>query len=442
MNQNLKVPPHNLEAEAAVLSCMLINPGCRPQARLELTATDFYREAHSLLFPVIASDGLDLIGILDKLGKKDILEKCGSQDYIASLAESQSSSASIAYYIEIVKEYSRQRQILNLLHNAFSQSGPSEEVAGFIRKRLNEIDTRDQSGFRPGVDIANVYDAEKCLKEYARYIETLGQNRLITGIYNIDKQIRGVAGGEVLFIIARSGSYKTAFLQNILKNYINHSAWGSVFFSLEMPIASVTERYHEIIQGASGRDIEEHYSAKGSGEYRIQIEEAFKQELKNLFTVPSRVSISNIQPYVKLIEKEYKIKIGVIGIDYLGLMDGPGEKEYEIVSRIARDTKTMAKNTNLPIIILSQTSRDAGGSGDKEISLTAGRGSGAIEESADVALGLFQDKDDLICKILKNRKGPKGSRWKLDLTPDNLRIGRESDSWEPPKKKKKKDLDY
>jgi replicative DNA helicase len=133
-------------------------------------------------------------------------------------------------------------------------------------------------------------------------------------------------------------------------------------------------------------------------------------------------------------------------------MDGPGQGEYEIVSRLARECKGLAKMLNLPVIVISQTSRKAG-AGDVEISLDMGRGSGAIEESADFVLGLFQverdrlsieDREpdhDVICKILKNRKGPKGSRWRLDLDPSNLRIGPNAKPWEPPKKVSNKGYD-
>lgn len=296
------------------------------------------------------------------------------------------------------------------------------------------------------VDICHVYDSKRMLEEYRSYLKTLTQNRFITGISEIDKRIRGVAGGEVLTFIARAGSFKTAMLQNLLKNYIQNSSWGAIFFSIEMPISSVTERYHGILGGVSGREVEELYlsTMEGSEKQRKMLEDALIRDLKNLLVVPVKVSISDIASYVRLIEQEFSIKIGVIGIDYLGLMDGPGLNEYEIISRLSRDIKNMAKMLNLPVVLLSQVSRKGGG-GEVEISLDMGRGSGAIEEGADFILGLWQSERkksaiedqepeyDLICRILKNRKGPKGSRWKLDLDPSNLRIGADAEKWEPPK---------
>ena len=300
------------------------------------------------------------------------------------------------------------------------------------------------------VDISHVYDAKRMLEEYRAYIKTLRKNRFVMGVREIDRRIRGIAGGEVLTIIARAGSFKTAMLQNLLKNYVQNSSWGAAFFSIEMAVPTLVERYHEILGGMPGRDIEALYLAKEEGAegLREKLEADFVKDLSRLYVVPVKVSISDIASYVGLIEQTFNIKIGVIGVDYLGLIDGPGANEYETISRLARDIKTTAKMLNLPVILLSQVSRKGGG-GEVEISLDMGRGSGAIEEGADFILGLWQverqklsveDSEpdyDLICRILKNRKGAKGSRWKLDLDPTNLRIGPDAEPWERPKKKRK-----
>ncbi|NIA31762.1 MAG: hypothetical protein GWP06_17865, partial [Actinobacteria bacterium] len=285
------------------------------------------------------------------------------------------------------------------------------------------------------VDISNVYDSVRMIEEYKEYIQTLKQNRFITGIHQIDKLIRGVAGGEVLTIIARSGSFKTAMLQNLLKNYIDNSSWASAFFSIEMPVASLTERYLEILDGCTGQEVENLFADPSNIDIQRIAENSFRHELDKLFVVPTRVSLGDIASYVQLIEREKNIKVGVIGIDYLGLMEGPGISEYEIVSRLSTGLKSTAKLLNIPVVVLCQVSRK-GGSGNDEITLDMGRGSGAIEESADFVLGLWQAADEngekqLICRILKNRKGPAGSRWILDLTPHALHIGPEALSCKP-----------
>jgi len=293
---------------------------------------------------------------------------------------------------------------------------------------------------RNRVDISNVYDSVRMIDEYQEYIKNLKQNRFITGINEIDKRIRGVAGGEVLTFIARSGSFKTAMLQNLLKNYIQHSSWAAGFFSIEMPVASLTERYLEILDGSTGKEVENLFRDESQVDIKQAAIEQFVKDLERLFIVPTRVSLSDIAAYVQLIEREKNIKIGVIGIDYMGLMEGPGVSEYEIISRLSMGLKSTAKLLNIPVIVLAQVNRKGGG-GTNEISLDMGRGSGAIEEAADFVLGLWQAENDtgekdLICKILKNRKGPVGSCWKLDLIPQTLQIGADAEKYESPKNAK------
>jgi replicative DNA helicase len=451
--------PHNLQAEIALLGGCLNYPKYISKVANLIDPSDFYRSSHKYICRALfeLKEKADLVAVHNWLDQNNLLQKCGGQQFLASLCNAVSTGAGYEYHAKIVKEMAMRRKLIDrcqiTVEKAYKLTENLDEILSNARQHLNSLPITDSFHHRTFVDLANVYTPEKCLEEYSEYIKTLKQNRFITGIHAIDKRIRGVAGGEVLFWIARAGSFKTAMLQNILKDYVQHSAWGAVFFSIEMPISSLTERYHEIIQGSTGRDIEEIYATSQNGTSQIKeaLESRFIEELKNLFIIPTKVSISDVASYVKLVEKEYQTKIGVIGIDYLGLMDGPGQGEYEIVSRLARDCKGLAKLLDLPVVIISQTSRRAG-SGDIEISLDMGRGSGAIEESADFALGLFQvererlsteDQEpdyDLICKVLKNRKGPKGSRWKLDLDPTNLRIGPNVEPWEPTKTRKGNDL--
>jgi hypothetical protein len=322
----------------------------------------------------------------------------------------------------------------NLNNKPLLEDTELQAIVKSVSRYSSDISTKSR------VDISNVYDSTRMIEEYLSYIKTLKQNRFITGIREIDERIRGVAGGEVLTIIARSGSFKTAMLQNLLKNYIDHSSWASVFFSIEMPVASLTERYLEILDGCTGKEVEQTFSDPSEIDIRLIAENSYKHELDKLFVIPTRVSLSDIGAYVQLIEREKNIKVGVVGIDYLGLMEGPGTSEYEVVSRLSTGLKSTAKLLNIPVVVLCQVSRK-GASGNTEISLDMGRGSGAIEEAADFVLGLWQAGDDedekeLICKILKNRKGSVGSRWKLDLMPSTLHIGPSAIKYEPPKKTK------
>jgi replicative DNA helicase len=287
---------------------MLINPACRSLVKKILIPGDFYRGSHQHIFTCMIEqdDDPDLVTVKDSLVRKGLLEKVGGEQYLMSLVDVVSTSAGVEHHAKTVKEHSIKRKLVLMATDLIDQSErlSSEELASNVKQRLNAIDIRDRFGFKSGVDISNVYTPAKCLKEYDEYIRTLRGNRFITGIHEIDRRIRGVAGGEVLFIIARAGSFKTAMLQNLLKNYIQHSSWGAIFFSIEMPIASVTERYHQITQGSTGRDIEEIYvtTKNGTSQIKAALETKFIEDLKNLFIIPTKVSISDVARYVKLVE--------------------------------------------------------------------------------------------------------------------------------------------
>lgn len=440
----MKQLPQNIEAEQSVIGACLVNPKIITQVAAVLSPADFYSTAHQDIFCGMT----ELKQTCDVVTLRNWLISHGHKtETLADLIDIVSTSAGWRHHADIVKDCAIRRQIKQQCQMTIQQVDDptivTDEILAKTRNNFNSLSIQDQFEYRQGVDISNVYTAEKCLQEYSEYIGKLKHNRFLTGISEIDKRIRGVSGGEVLYIIARAGAFKTATLQNLLKNYVNNSAWKAALFEIEMPVAAITERYHEIINGITGREVEEFYTSEVEGveSHRKALEEQFMEALKGLYTIPTRVSIKDIAEYVRLIEREHKEKIGVIGIDYLGLMEGEGKNEYEVVSKLATQIKGMAKLLDIPVIVLTQTSRK-GEEGATEIEMSFARGSGAIEESGDFVFGLYKAERetalttgfDIICKILKNRKGPTGQRFMLDLDPETLRLGPDARLYEPPKK--------
>lgn len=434
----------NEDFEKAVLGYCLRFPETASSIIDGLKEDDFSSQKNRSIFKGIKSldakgSPIDLLILSEKSGLP-VSELLEFQDPDRSGAFN---GISIDFYKNQIKAFSKRRKLQVILEQQIKD--PSVEfptIASSIKELLEEGEGWSGGGSK-GVALGHVYDAQRMIREYEKYVSDLDKINFRTGINPIDRKIRGVAGGEVLTIVARAGSFKTATLQNMLINYIQNSAWGVAFFSLEMPVPSLTERFHEMISQYPGSEVEEFYRSKHFCLEEIQKE--LVKGLSKLFVVPVKVSIKQIPEYTSLIEKHFRTKIGVVGIDYLGLIDAQGPNQYEIVSRLARGIKGLAKEINLPVILLTQVSRK-GGSGETEITLDMGRDSGAIEEAADFVIGLFQSEKgnplfeasdpeyDLIAKILKNRKGPKNSMWKLSLDPSTLRLGHEAEAWTPPKK--------
>lgn len=409
-----------------------------PWVVYELEVSDFTQETNRRIFEAIKNlhhekkpVNLSTVSNKSEIKGSTIIDEC---------IDSYKDGMDVAYCIAEVKHNGEKKRMEEILVRSSLALSKDELSLEEVKEDLRAIISPKLSG---KITIEDVYDPARMLKTYKDHVKNLKQNLFKTGFVEIDKKIRGVAGGEVLTIIARAGAFKTAMLQNMLRNYIHSSGMGALFYSLEMPVSNLTERFISMIEQWDGSAVEAAFKNYDSNEVGKGVEKRFIPDLENLFVVSKKISLSDIQPCIDLIEDKHGTKIGAVGIDYLGLIDGPGASEYEVVSNIARGTKDVAKMINLPVVILSQTNRKAG-EGETEVSLDMGRGSGAIEEGADFVLGLWTVEDekdpsryDLICRILKNRKGEKGSRWKLNVTPKNFRFDSHAESYtgKPDKRK-------
>ena len=338
---------------------------------------------------------------------------------------------SIDKYLSVLNTEKDRADLRNTLLEALKVVGTQDptEVIDMINSRNSTTGC---------VSMKDVYGAARMIEEYEKHVSSLASNMLKTGIDVIDAKIRGVAGGEVLTICARTGAFKTAVLQFILSQYTDKSNRAAVFFSLEMPIASVTERYFQMANKTKGEWVESAFrQGKGNELFRFK----FMNLAANIYAIQRKCSLSTMSQYVRLIEREQKIKVGCVGIDYLGIVETPTEKEYEAISEIARGVKTLAKQLGVPVVLLSQVNR-GGTDGETEIYLHQGRGSGAIEEACDFCLGQWKDeKGGFVMKILKNRKGKVGGMWSVSIDPETMTFSGGATEYKIPKKRKGEGVD-
>lgn len=252
--------------------------------------------------------------------------------------------------------------------------------------------------------------------DYQQFVKMLKTRRVGTGFPAIDKRIRTIAPGEVCTVIARSAVGKSLFAQNVLRN-LTQTALTSLFVSLEMPGTLVFERYAMLEEKVSGETIEQMYDASSKTYEETTKKLAHRYSDQHLVYTGGATT-----------EKLYELadaaserleRLDVVVVDYLGMIQESG-KLYEAVSRVARELKTFAKKKNIALFVLCQVGRAAGESGDMALTKSSARESGAVEEAADVMLGLYrpalcktsdtgEDLDKIIAvQILKNRKGMEG----------------------------------
>ena len=413
-------PPQNNDAEMSVLGAIFLYNDCTGKVILHVDAEDFYREAHRIIFKTMLSLNLtktpiDFITVSNKLKEAGELETIGGAPYLLTLVDFVPTAANVAHYCQIVKEASNKRRLIQYGQKLIGLGYGGEPIAEGVKDAKAELAgisaSMDSFG---GVSVGDITTIDQRAERYIKQVKTFDKSRFITGFPLLDALIRGVAPGEVLTIIAEPGGFKTAWLQNLLLAGAARTGFYHLFFSLEMPDEKVFEREAQIASGMTGRRVEQAY--KDCGEEAKAIQAAiYKGGSRGLLVCDRpRLDLDKITRYIEQAGNKFG-KINAVGIDYLGLLAGPGRTLFEKTAHNAPEIKNIAKETNLPIIVLCQINRE-GAKSKYDIEITDAKGGGDIEASADIMLGFYSDEDDnLICKGLKNRNGPKGFRLLCDI---------------------------
>lgn len=271
-----------------------------------------------------------------------------------------------------------------------------------------------------GADTLPIYDMEEMESRYKEEINRPSRVSLSMGILapTLGKAIRPLIAGEFATILADTGVGKTFILQNIALNY---SETPILMFEMELPETLMFERFASMSSGANPNAVEDAYRQKMQIGWRRGI------KLKNVFVCPkANLTCEEIKRLIVQSEMKIGKKPGVVMIDYIGLIRGPGSSRYERMSTIAEDLKTIAKETGTVILTTSQISRKEGDS--PEIFLHDAKDSGSIENSSGLMLGAWRDPEDkerLWIKILKNTKGAPGLKVPCRFNPNNLQIHEE-----------------
>jgi replicative DNA helicase len=418
----LRNPPHDIDAEMAVLGGILLDPGSFETAAGLVSATDFYPEKHRIIFASVqrlltAGNPVDLISLSSLLKSDGNLDKAGGAAYLAELIDFIPSSTSVGYYCGVIQKKALARRTIEAARQIAEAAYDNEDPDTIISRAYASLEELNRQA--RGEDAA-LLTLDDLADQYEKHVRSLDKTRFITGFPEIDGIIRGVAPGEVLFISAYSGLFKSAFLQNILLNACGRTKIHHLFFSLEMPATRVFERTVQIAT-------EEYtYRIESGFHHHEGYKERTLQDLRELGADKLIVceepclTIERIEHYTRLARRRYG-QLGAIGIDYLGLMGADGAKgEYERISYVAENSKHLAKRLNLPVIVLTQVNRMAAGA---EVQKWSAKGSGAIEASADYMLGIQKDQNkNLILKILKNRNGEENLDFQVDIDAKYLKF--------------------
>lgn len=417
-------PPQALEAEEAVLGAMLLEASCVDEAMEELTPSCFYDPKHRMVFEamsrlVLDHEAIDIITVSQKLKALGNLESVGGPVALAGLSEKVGSAAHVEYYIKILKQKTIQRDLITASHeilkDAFDDSVKVDELIDMAQTKVyNAI----QSNVRKEVqDIGSVINV--AMKDIEDAQTSVGLSGVPSGFVSIDRVTMGWQKSDLIILAARPSVGKTAFALNLARNAAVDHHMPVAVFSLEMSSIQLAKR---LMTSESGLPAD-----KIKGGLKLESHEwtQLEYKLKALSKAPLYIDDT---PGIQLMEFRTKAKnlvknkgVRLIVVDYLQLMQGPAElrgmREQEVAA-ISRTLKATAKELNIPIIALSQLSRQAvqrtGGAGKPQLSDL--RESGSIEQDADMVLFIHrpdyvglsdnpEDKEKTQIIIAKHRNG-------------------------------------
>ena len=419
----IRVPPHNMEAEQAILGGVLINNDALNQIMDILSANCFYREAHTHLFEGMIglyndNEPIDIITLSQYLKEKNLLEKTGGTDYLASLVDAVSTSAGIVYYAEIVRDLSIRRMLL-------TQCSTISECCLQGWQRTDELlDLAEQSIF----DIAEekvgegFSSMESVVKESFKKLESVAEHDgFITGVptdfKDFDRLTAGLQPSDLIIIAGRPSMGKTALALNIGYNAAKRTRKGVALFSLEMSKMQLGMRLLGFAAQINATKLR-------TGTLRdrdwTQLTDAANQlaELPIFIDDTSAVGVLEMKARCRRLLKKNDLTLVIV--DYLQLVQGrrSAESRQIEISEISRSLKALAKDLNVPVLALSQLNRKVEDRPNKKPQLADLRESGAIEQDADVIAFIYRDEmynpttedNRNIAEIIlaKQRNGPTG----------------------------------
>ena len=420
----LRVPPHSLEAEQAVLGGLMLAPDALDKVADRLGEQDFYRRDHRLIWRAItelANKGMpcDAVTLGDWFEANGLAEMVGGATYLIELANATPSAANISAYADIVREKSILRQLIDagteITEDGYRPEGQTvQEVMEKAEQRVFKI---AESGARGKKDTVSVREA---VKDAFRILSERYENRgqltgISTGFTDLDELTSGLQPSDLIIVAARPSMGKTAFSVNMAEAAALRAKKAVVIFSMEMSASQLAFRLISSI----GRIHQQHLRNGDLAEEdwpRVTNAIAILSEAKIFIDDTPGLSPVELRSRARRIHRENG-GLGLIVIDYLQLMQVPGNTENRAteISEISRSLKGLAKELNVPVIALSQLNRSLEQRADKRPMMSDLRESGAIEQDADVIMFIYRDEyynkespDKGLAEIIigKQRNGP------------------------------------
>ena len=386
--------PFSMPAEQSLLGAILIDPAALNEVAVSVKADDFYLEEHKQIYLAmtelfLASHEIDVVTLIDRLVTAGVYDKSGGEDYLRTLSEAVPDAMNVKDYARIVKDKSVLRQLIHaaneISESAYSEQDKVSDVLDHAENLIYQVaQGRDTQNFRSISEVLQTfYDNLHQLQENP---EAVAGTK--TGFSALDQVLAGMGKTDLILVGARPGMGKTSFALNVATNVAKQTGKKVCFFSLEMSAEQVVSRMvssealvnsYSLRTGKLTPEDWEHlaYAASELAKCNILIDDT------------SGMTVTAMKAKLRR-EKD----LGLVVIDYLGLMQGDKRAENRVqeVSAISRALKIMAKELGVPIICCAQLSRGPESRTDNRPQLSDLRDSGAIEQDADTVIFLYRSE--------------------------------------------------
>lgn len=425
--ESLKVPPHDLEAEQAVLGGLMLDNSAWDQVADSLHEEDFYRREHRLVYRAMAEladagNPMDVVTLSGRLRQQGRLDDAGGLSYLGGIARETPSAANIRAYAGIVRERSVLRQLIragsDVADAAFNPQGRSSE---------NLLDYAEQTIFaiaeQTGRHRQGFVGMRELMPQVIDRIDALYRTQeavtgLPTGFDDLDDLTSGLQNGDLIIVAGRPSMGKTTFAMNIVEHVVMHRQLPVAVFSMEMPADALAMRMLaslgrvQLQRVRSGRLQDDDWPRLTSTMSLLAEAPLFVDDSPGL-------SPTDVRARARRLQREHD-GLGMIVVDYLQLMQSPGFRENRAgeLSEISRGLKALAKELNAPVMALSQLNRSLEQRPNKRPIMSDLRESGAIEQDADLIAFIYRDEvynedspDKGVAELIigKQRQGPIGT---------------------------------
>ena len=427
---DVRIPPHNLDAEKAVLGALLTN-GSNSGAVVDtvtsiLKSEDFYRDAHRIIYDAIleivhANKTADFITVGEELDRRKRLDAVGGLAYITSLAN-ESVSYNVEEHAKIISEKAQLRRLIDAGNKIVGMTYAGEDEPTAILNKAEQMvldvsgQTQSESSFAPiGEVVLSNLDKLNALQQHDGAITGVP-----TGFKDVDHVFNGLQKSDLILVAARPAMGKTAFTLNIAQNVTMLYDKTVAFFSLEMGKEQLVGRILSSVAGVSSEKLRRANMDPTDWEKVIAAADRMSKSKLFIDDTPG-LTVQDMRSKLRRLKVEHGRDLVIV--DYIQLMHGRNsgkgsENRQQEVSEISRNLKLIAREFNVPLIALSQLSRGVESRPDKRPVLSDLRESGSLEQDADIVIFLYRDKyydensemgDEAEVLIRKHRNGAVGS---------------------------------